>query len=415
MSDLPPTQQVDVKEVLRPLLFGLSEEDLDTLAAATRVRQLPADTVICHEGELGEAVYVLIDGEVQILQYLDDETERHLHYTQPGEFFGEMAVLQESDRTATVRTTVDSAILEIGKDSFLTVLGRSPSLGIRLMVRLTNRLRDSDRQAIDALREANEELMRTLRQLERLDRTKTDFIQVAAHELRTPVAALAGYAQMMGGHPALQNAPELRALTEGVLASTERLQRIFNNILDASKVMTGELKIRRSPVSMALVLRGVESEFARAIESRGLTFEILGLEGLPFCPADPDLLYKAFQHLVNNAIKYTPDGGRITVTGRVVDVPELGESLEIAVEDTGIGISPQDIELIFAKFYRTGEVAFHSSSTTAFKGGGPGLGLAITSGLIVAHGGRIWAESAGYDEENFPGSRFVVQLPLNPP
>jgi len=93
-------------------------------------------------------------------------------------------------------------------------------------------------------------------------------------------------------------------------------------------------------------------------------------------------------------------------------VPDLGQCIEVAVEDTGIGIAPQDLDLIFEKFYRTGEVALHSSGTTTFKGGGPGLGLAIARGIVLAHNGRIWAESPGCDEERCPGSRFVVRLPI---
>jgi signal transduction histidine kinase len=87
----------------------------------------------------------------------------------------------------------------------------------------------------------------------------------------------------------------------------------------------------------------------------------------------------------------------------------------VVVEDTGIGIAPEDIDLIFEKFYRTGEVELHSSGTTTFKGGGPGLGLAIAKGIVRSHGGLIWAESPGCDEEACPGSKFVVQLPLETP
>ena len=96
----------------------------------------------------------------------------------------------------------------------------------------------------------------------------------------------------------------------------------------------------------------------------------------------------------------------------VVDLPDLGLCIEVVVEDSGIGIAPQDLDLIFEKFYRTGEVELHSSGTTKFKGGGPGLGLAIARGGVEAHGGRIWAESPGYDEKACPGSRFIVQLPF---
>jgi signal transduction histidine kinase len=323
-----------------------------------------------------------------------------------------MAIVQESVRTATVRAAERVAVLEIGRRPFLRVLGRSPSLAVRILSQLTSRLRDADQQAIGELRRINEELRRALHQLERMDRTKSDFIRVSAHELRTPVAALLGYAQMMKDHPVIQENAELRTLVEGAVASTERLHRIFNSILDLSRVMSGDLEIHRSPVSLPVIFQGISLEFSEALGRRDLRLEIEGLEDLPFCPGDPELLYKAFQHLVNNAIKYTPDGGSITVVGREVDSPELGPCVQVAVEDTGIGIAPEDLSLIFEKFYRTGEVALHSSGTTSFKGGGPGLGLAIAQGIVVAHGGEIWAESPGYDEETCPGSRFIVHLPL---
>jgi signal transduction histidine kinase len=403
---------MDIKEFLHPILFGLDEEDLDELAAAARVRFFPADTVICSEGEEGTGFFIIFSGRVEILKRLDDKSERYLHDAGPGEFFGEMAIVQDDVRSATVRTAEPTTLLEIEKEAFLRVLGRSPSLAIRILVQMTGRLRDADQQAIAELRQANEELRRALRRLERLDRTKADFIQVSAHELRTPVAALNGYAQMMENHPVVKSEPELSLLVEGVATGTERLHRIFDSILDMSRVISGDLEIHRSPVSLRVVFQGIYTHFWDALYQRCLIMEMEGIETLPFCPADPDLLYKAFRHLVNNAIKYTPDGGTITISGRRVEVEELGPAVEIVVEDTGIGIDNEDIELIFEKFYRTGEAALHSSGTTAFKGGGPGLGLAIAQGIILAHEGRIWAESPGYDEEACPGSRFIVQLPI---
>jgi signal transduction histidine kinase len=406
------SSQLEIKEFLRPILFGLAEEDLDTLAEAAVVCTFPAGAVICREGEVGKEMYFVVDGHVEIVKQMDEDTEHYLHRAGPGEYFGEIAILQEGPRVATVRAAGPVTLLEIGQEPFLAVLGRSPALGIRILVRMTGRLRDSDQQAIEELRRANIELTRALRQLEQLDRTKTDFIRVSAHELRTPVAALLGYAQMMQDNAFIQENAELRTLVGGVRAGAERLHRLFNSILDLSRLMTDEVTVRRSPVSLPVVFRGVESDFEQALKERNLRLEVKGLKKLPFYAGDPDMLFKVMYHLVNNAIKYTPNGGRITVTGRMAEAPEMGQCIEVAVEDTGIGIAPGDIALIFEKFYRTGEVALHSSGTTIFKGGGPGLGLAIAKGIVEAHGGRIWAESPGYDEEACPGSRFVVQLPL---
>jgi signal transduction histidine kinase len=122
---------------------------------------------------------------------------------------------------------------------------------------------------------------------------------------------------------------------------------------------------------------------------------------------DSERLYQSLKNLLTNAIKYTPDGGAITVDGRT-----LPGFIEITITDTGIGIDEDDIERIFQKFGRTGNIALHSSSKTKFKGGGPGLGLPITKGIIEAHGGAIWVESNGYDEILYPGSTFHVLLPI---
>ena len=125
------------------------------------------------------------------------------------------------------------------------------------------------------------------------------------------------------------------------------------------------------------------------------------------------MLQKALYHLIVNAIKYTPDGGSVTVSTRPIRMENDLPGVEIAVQDTGIGLDPEHHELIFEKFYQVGSVAIHSSGKTNFKGGGPGLGLAIVRGVARAHNGKVWVESAGHDEVKFPGCTFYLQLPLN--
>jgi len=172
------------------------------------------------------------------------------------------------------------------------------------------------------------------------------------------------------------------------------------------------LKPLLDKIPISRTMERVRETFEAGLVERKLALITDGLDQLPEVAADPDLMYKVFYHLVMNAIKYTPDGGQITVSGSVGEDASGKSEMEIVVSDTGIGIDSQHHELVFEKFYQTGELKLHSSGRTKFKGGGPGLGLAIVHGIIEAHHWRVWVESAGHDEKNYPGSRFYLRLPM---
>jgi signal transduction histidine kinase len=162
------------------------------------------------------------------------------------------------------------------------------------------------------------------------------------------------------------------------------------------------------------VIEKVRRFFQAAFEDRKIKFVTSGLTDLPEICADKGFVYKVFYHVIGNAIKYTPDGGKVTVTGRTLQ--ESGRpAVELVVKDTGIGIDPEYQQLVFEKFFQTGEVLLHSSGKTKFKGGGPGLGLAIARGIIEAHQGRIWLESPGQNEKTNPGTTMFVRLPVDGP
>ncbi len=253
------------------------------------------------------------------------------------------------------------------------------------------------------------ELNKAYKTLEQLDRSKSSFINVTAHELRTPLTVIKGYAQMLELDMERRDA---NRYLEGILDGTERLSGIVNGMLDVAKIDTQVLNMNKKPTNLAEIVGEVAMGFKVELQERELTLATNNLENLPKIMADPDLIFKVFYHLVVNAIKYTPDKGRITIEGEQIITASGDRVVEIVVSDTGIGIDAEHQELIFEKFYQTGDIALHSSGRTKFKGGGPGLGLAIAKGAVAAHGGKIWVESAGYDEEKCPGSHFHVLLPL---
>ena len=193
-----------------------------------------------------------------------------------------------------------------------------------------------------------------------------------------------------------------------------RMVEIIDNMLDVSRIDTNQLEMLLSEIEMEPVIGKVSTVFQTALQERNISLTTTGLADLPVLCADKDMLHKVFYHLIGTAIKYTPDGGSIMVSGRSIEGYTQGE-IEVTVRDTGIGIAPENQELVFEKFYQTGEVLLHSSGKTKFKGGGPGLGLAIARGIVNAHRGRIWLESPGHDEVTFPGTTVFVRLPVDGP
>ncbi len=258
------------------------------------------------------------------------------------------------------------------------------------------------------LQERTLELERMNQILKNIDKTKTNFIQISAHELRTPLTLIMGYSQML--EQDMQNKPELLAMARGILEGSERMTDIVDSMLDVSRIDSNTLFLRKTGLRLDLLIRKVNKGFETAFADRDIQMTVNGLEDLPLIPADPDMLQKVFHHIIMNAIKFTPDGGTITVSGKYLNGKEPPQ-VEVAVRDTGIGIDPALQRLIFEKFNQTGDVLLHSSGKTKFKGGGPGLGLAIARGIVEAHGGRIWVESPGYNEQTNPGSTFIVSLP----
>ena len=258
---------------------------------------------------------------------------------------------------------------------------------------------------------------RAYEQLERLDRTKSDFINVAAHELRTPLTVLLGSSQIMLTDPEVLKNPLHEQMLGGIYNGAKRLQEIVNSMLDMAKIDSRMLQLYMEPLSVAQLIEETRERFTTVLKKRSLKLTIT-LPTLPQIEGDANELEKVFYHLISNAVKYTPDGGSITISGHEAKKGQSRlptEGIEIIVSDTGIGIDPEFHELVFTKFYHTGEVSLHSSGKTKFKGGGAGLGLAIAKGIVEAHGGHLWVESPGYNEETCPGSQFHVLLPLRAP
>jgi signal transduction histidine kinase len=244
--------------------------------------------------------------------------------------------------------------------------------------------------------------------LEHLDRSKSDFISVAAHELKTPLTLIEGYASMLRENVPDEEQSSQALFLKGIDNGIQRLGQIVNDMVDVSMIDNDMLALNFQPTWINQLLDVIQNDMSEPVQERNqnlIVHRFPGCDEMTF--ADSARLYQALWNVLSNAIKYTPDNGNIIVDGR-----KLAGFLDITIKDGGIGIDPDDHDRIFEKFGRVGSVSLHSSGKTKYKGGGPGLGLPIAKGILEAHGGTIWVESEGCDENRMPGSVFHILLPL---
>ncbi len=251
------------------------------------------------------------------------------------------------------------------------------------------------------------EMEKVQRQMERVDKSKSAFISVAAHELKTPITLIEGYASMMDDLMQQGKATSLDSLLAGMSTGIDRLRAIVDDMIDVSMIDNDLLQLNFQPMQISQMVDALCLELEPIRSTRKLTLDIRDFDGnKEWIYLDAPRIMQALRNVINNAIKYTPDGGMITIDGRT-----LSGFIEVIIADTGIGISAENQAVIFEKFGQLGRVDLHSSGKTKFKGGGPGLGLPIARGILEAHGGSIWVESEGYDEQQNPGSTFHILIP----
>lgn len=242
------------------------------------------------------------------------------------------------------------------------------------------------------------------------ERLKDEFIGTVSHELRTPMTSIKGYTQLlaMGSLGAINDTQ--REFLNTITTNAERMISIINDLLDITKIETGTVELHPRPIHLAEALGTVVLDLQSAIQDRQHELVINIPPGLALVQADAHRFDQVLSHLLSNAVKYTPRGGRVTVDVREVTeeaVPEhlreglrRGRYVQVDVGDTGIGIPPHEHELIFERFYRT-------ENPLKIEAGGTGLGLALVRPLVRLFGGRLWLHSAPGE-----GSTFSFVVPV---
>ena len=383
---MPPS----ATEILHQVFPDLSEDALAELAEVAVLRTYPPDTVLCHEGRAEDTFYVIVEGRAQVSKQIDKDMDRVLHRPGPGEFFGEIALVQEGQRTATVRTVEPTTVLEIGRPAFMSVLQRSASMAVRIMLQVTLRLRDADLRSIADLRRKNIELAQAYKELETQQRLRSEFLTTVAHELRTPLTAATGYLQFANSSTVTRE--QATDFLERVSHNLETIVHLVNNILllQELELIAPEFK----PLNVEeIVLRAVHKVIEQTVQA-GLTIDTRIEGNLPKITGDAGGLSRAVDVLLDNAIKFSPNGGEISIR-----VCATADSLQIEIRDPGVGFPSEQLEYLFKPFTRIETADGHLF-------GGVGLGLPIAKQVVESHGGHIKAQS-----QERKGSTFTIVLP----
>lgn len=232
--------------------------------------------------------------------------------------------------------------------------------------------------------------------LKELDTAKSEFISIASHQLRTPLTAIKGYVSLLleGSYGVLSQ--DSRDVLDKVYSVNDRLTHLVEDLLNVSRIEAGRIQYDFRPVQLADILTELYDGFMLNAKSKSLDVSLhLPTPPLPKILADPNKIKEVVSNLIDNSIKYTPEGS-VTIT-----LAAVGQNARITIADTGIGIKPEDKPNLFSKFTR-------SKETSRMVVGGAGLGLYVGKNFIDAHKGRIWADSEGPGK----GSQFIVELPI---
>ncbi len=247
-------------------------------------------------------------------------------------------------------------------------------------------------QAVVAIENARlfEEIQRAYQELKKLDHLKSEFINIAAHELRTPLAILMGYASIMEE----DTHGEIRERLQIIVRNAMRLRSLIDNMLDLRQLEAGQSQLRLSTFSLNGAINSIVRDLTPLARDKEQRIQVNPADEPTDINADSNKFDLILVNLLSNAIKFTPEGGKIEVEARLTEDEAI-----VAVRDTGIGIPPEEHERIFDRFYQVGE-------SLTREHGGMGLGLAIAKGMVELCGGRIWVES-----EVGQGSTFTFTIP----
>jgi len=376
-------------------LLDAERHDLELVANTGLERDYRGRRLALGEGLAGQ---VVLRGEPMAVEnYSAWEGRSHMYDGEPTGAVAAVPLEWQGEVIGVLNVRNDLGGRSFSQDDIRRLMLLAPQAAIAIMnARLFEQLRQAAEDLERKVEARTRELAEANERLREADRLKTQFLANMSHELRTPMNSIIGYSELMLEETYGELTARQRDRLQTILRNARNLLDLINDLLDISRIEMGKVTLMRRTVHLNRVVETALKTLEPMARQKGLWLQTVLDEGLPPVQADEARLIQILNNLLSNAIKFTREGG-VTVT--VYPYTDAGDWVAVSVSDTGIGIAPEHLPLIFEEFRQ-----IEPSATREF--GGTGLGLAIVRRLVELHGGRVWVESTLGQ-----GSTFTFILP----
>ncbi|MBL8100177.1 MAG: cyclic nucleotide-binding domain-containing protein [Anaerolineales bacterium] len=369
---------------------GIKPDEVQEIIINSQIKSYPADTVLCKEDAVEHTFYMILEGDFEVTKLINKTEKRLLKTLSAGDFFGEMALIHNAPRAATVKSLNSAVVLELDKTGFDRVLKRSPSVAMAMVDEISNRLRQNDALAIEDLRLRASELAAAYQKLAEQDLARREFLTNIAHELRTPLMVASGYLHAL--KKGMLSGEQLEATVETISRNVDQIVNLTNDILFLQEM---DLVLPDfQAVDMKNVIENVLHKYEGKAKARNVSLKTKGNMNVSSVQGDAPSLERAVTALIDNAIKFSPPNGAVEIR-----LAEDASHVKVIVQDNGIGIAPEIRPRIFDRFFHTEKLDDEELYS------GLGIGLSITRQVIQQHRGNIEVES-----EIGKGSTFTISL-----
>lgn len=387
------TQYIGI-DLLHKIFPELSQTELQALAAAARERSYAPGDLLCREGEIGRRLFIISDGEAEIFVNTDKNQLILVNRVGPADYFGEMALINDAPRAATVRAITTCKTVEVDRDAFMDAIDQNPALLRSIVRQISDHLRNNDRIIIRELRKKNQALTVAYANLSSQEKLRTDFIATLSHELRTPLTSAQGFLHLIN-RGTMQKGAQQTAL-ETVTKNVEKMVDLINNLLILYEMHL--ISPEYSDIDLVALVDEAIWEARKMVEDQVRPTKVIRPSEAPIIRGDKNGLLLAVRSLIENAFKFSQTNDLVVVNIYDID----GEAVGVDVTDVGIGVPLEAQMSIFDPFFRVEG----AEPDRLFSG--VGVGLAISKFIVEQHNGRLTVES-----EPGQGSTFTIRLPLS--